>query len=712
MFPAAMRLAVEISTCSADRTGIGYYTEHFVDALLATRSAGDDVVLINNGKPAPELYDRWRDHLRIGGVPVRSIWMQRDANRLLVESGADFAMFPNYVAPLNVACPFVNVVHDLAIIRMPEFFNIGKLASQRPLLPFIVRRAAAVGTVSAASRRDITELLGVPEHRVLMLPGAPHPACRIPSDSEVARVRQTYGLGRRYVVSVGTLEPRKNLPTLLRSFDRLCARTGTPTADLDLVVVGGRGWRDRELLAEIARRKAGGRLHTLGYVPETDLVALYGGAEVLAYPSHFEGFGLPVVEAMACGTPVVTTDVPALREVAGGAAVLVPLGDEAALADAVATFVTDPQARAAARARGLARAATFSWEGSAQQLWRFAHETVAGRKHWNGIAPASKSASTSASTSPIAPASASAIEVSDDPRWAILATVIYADIFDAPISVEEIARTCLGARVSPADVRAQIVTAPLSDLLVVDGAGIVTLRGREQLVELREDGVRRTADLLERHHKVIGALASLPFVRMLALSGGTAHKNARGGDDIDLFVVATAGRAYTAYTMLFLASYLTRRRGILCPNYLVDENHLRIAYHHDLFTAHQAISLVPIAGHDTFDAFVRANEEWVRAFYPAYLPRPPGAKLAASRWQGWAERALGWSLGDEIERLLSVGWRFHLGRRAASAPRPDLVLDPGILKLHLSDHRRRVLENFGARLRTFRERWAAPEARP
>ena len=120
--------------------------------------------------------------------------MQRDANRLLVESGADFAMFPNYIAPLNVVCPFVNVVHDLAIIRMPEFFNLGKLASQRPLLPLIVRRAAAVGTVSAASRRDIVELLGVPEHRVLMLPGAPHPACRVPLPAEVERVRRAYGL--------------------------------------------------------------------------------------------------------------------------------------------------------------------------------------------------------------------------------------------------------------------------------------------------------------------------------------------------------------------------------------------------------------------------------------------------------------------------------------------------------------------------------------
>jgi glycosyltransferase involved in cell wall biosynthesis len=704
-----MRLAVEVSTCSADRTGIGYYTEHFVDALLATRAAGDDVVLISNGKPAPELYERWRDHLRIGGVPVRAIWMQRDANKLLVDSGADFAMFPNYLAPLNVACPFVNVVHDLAIIRMPQFFNIGKLASQRPLLPLIVRRAAAVATVSTASRRDITELLGVPDHRVLMLPGAPHPACRVPPLSEVERVRRAYNLRRRYIVSVGTLEPRKNLPTLLRAFDRLRARAGTPTEDLDLVVIGGRGWRDRELRAEIAARLASGRLHTLGYVPENDLVALYGGAEALAYPSHFEGFGLPVVEAMACGTPVVATDVPALREVSDDATVLVPLSDETTLADAIARFVGDAAAREAARAEGLKRAATFSWEASAERLWRFAHETVAGRAHLAG--------GNGTKTSASAPASAATngeirVEVAgDDPVWSILATVVYADMFDAPISIDEVARTCLGVRLSVGDVRVRVSAPPLAEFLTMDAAGMLTLRGREHLVALRDDGVRRTAELLDRHHKVIGALASLPFVRMLALSGGTAHKNARGGDDIDLFVVATGGRAYTAYTMLFLASYLTRRRGILCPNYLVDENHLRIAYHHDLFTAHQAISLVPIAGLDTFDAFVRANEAWVRGFYPSYLPRPPGATLRPSPLQRLIEGGLRSAVGDEIERLLSIGWRFHLGRRAASAPRPDLVLDPGILKLHLSDHRRRVLKTFAARLNTFRARWGGTEAR-
>jgi glycosyltransferase involved in cell wall biosynthesis len=341
-----MRLAVEISTCSEGRTGIGYYTEHFVDALIATRSGADEVVLISNGKPAPELYDRWRDRLRIGGIPVRAVWMQRDANRLLIESGADFAMFPNYLAPLNVACPFINVVHDLAIIRTPQFFNFGKLALQRPLLPWIVRRAAAVGTVSAASRRDITELLGVPEHRVLMLPGAPHPACAPPPASEVARVRQVYGLERRYIVSVGTLEPRKNLPTLVDGFQLL--RRGRP--ELTLALTGLSGWERRNLAAEGVR--------LLGYVPDEELARLYRGASAFAYSSQFEGFGIPVVEALACGVSAVVSSHPSLDEASGDVALRADPDEPEAFAAALEQALGEP---AGMRERGLAHAARFTW---------------------------------------------------------------------------------------------------------------------------------------------------------------------------------------------------------------------------------------------------------------------------------------------------------------------------------------------------------------
>lgn len=702
-----MKIAVEITTCTAERAGIGYYTEHLVDALIATAAPGDDVFLIGNRRLGSDVSAKWAGRLRTGGAAIRYVWMQTDAARLLAEGGADFAVFPNYLAPIAAPCPYLNVIHDLALIRTPEYFNARKRVLVRALLPFVTRAAAGVGTVSDASRRDVVAMLGVPDERIVMLPGAPHPSCRPSPPDEVARVRARYRLERPYVLSVGTLEPRKNLPLLLQAFDRLLARTGTRSAELDLVTVGGRGWRDRELLAELHRRLPGGRVHAVGYVPEADLVALYGGAEVLAYPSHFEGFGLPSLESMACGTPVVASDVSALREVGGGAAALVPVGDADALAARIAELVEDPRARAQASARGLARAAAFRWERTAERLWAFA------RTH----APIARPVPTPAPVRPVVrfgssfPASAPALSPSPlgpTPSdraldWAILATVTYADLFDAAISVDETARTCLQARVTPADVRRRAAAEPLASLVSLEGHGHLTLRGREHLVARRLEGIRLTRELLERHQKVIAALATLPFIRMLALSGGTAHRNARGGDDIDLFVVAAAGRVYTAYTMLFLASRLTHTRGVVCPNYLIDENHLAIAYHHDLFTAHQAISLVPIAGHHTFRRFVGANEGWVRHFYPGYEPQPPASSHGSAPLQRTFERALG-PLSGLLERSLRAFWRQHLARRVASATGSDVVMAGGILKLHLSDHRRRVLERFEARLGSLRSR--------
>ena len=287
-----MKLAVEVTTCTVERTGVGYYTEHLVDALIALAGPGDEVVLIGNRALAPAAAEKWGARVRTGGAQLRYLWMQRDAGRMLEQVGADFALFPNYLAPLAPLSTYVNVVHDLALIRTPQFFNARKRALMRPLLPVVARGAVAVGTVSEASRRDVMTLLGVPEDRILMLPGAPHPACRPPDAAAIARVRARYGITRPYLLTVGTLEPRKNLPLLLRAFDRLRAMDGTPAAELDLVTVGQpRGGATASRPRSWRSALAAGRVHLLGYVPEDDLVALYGGAVAMAYPSHFGGSG-------------------------------------------------------------------------------------------------------------------------------------------------------------------------------------------------------------------------------------------------------------------------------------------------------------------------------------------------------------------------------------------------------------------------------------
>jgi glycosyltransferase involved in cell wall biosynthesis len=727
-----VRLAVEVTTCTAARAGIGYYTEHLVDALLETRAPGDELVLISNRALAPEITRRWASNLHVEGVASRALWMQTDAPRLLAELGADVAAFPNYVIPLASPCPTIAFVHDLALLRMPELFTVRKRLVMGPLVRKSASAAALVATVSEASRRDIIAWLGVDPERIVLLPGAPHPSCGPVAPSDAAAVRAVHGLARPYVLTVGTLEPRKNLLTLLDAFDQLASEGNRAAADLDLVVVGGRGWRDRRLLRALGARSALGHVRWLGYVSERELIALYGDAALFVYPSRLEGFGLPVIEALACGTPVIASDVPALREVAGDAASFVPPGDAGALAGAIARLLADPTTAARARAEGPRRAQAFSWLRTAERLWTIAREKGPTRERsfpargaaapGVGLRPVSVPVTPLSAAAPApGPATPAAIPAMPDPtgtppgrlrprEWALLGAVTYADLFDAPLPVEEAASWGAGGSLDPGEVRRIVTGGALAAHVTLHPAGYLVLPGRETLVERRLEGVSRTAALLDRHRRTLEVLATLPFVRMLAFSGGTAHHNPGAKPDIDLFVVAAGGHAYTAYTLLFAATKLTRTRGIVCPNYLVDERELKIAYHHDLFTAHQLVSTRPISGHATYLAFCEANADWVRRFFPGFRPRPGNAPTGWPSLQRAAELAFGPATGP-LERFLRWGWRAHMRQRAARARAADVVLANGILKLHLSDYRRRVLQKFGARLSALRSHLEAQEDR-
>jgi glycosyltransferase involved in cell wall biosynthesis len=680
-----MRLAVEVTTCTAGRTGIGYYTEHLVDGLLQTCASQDELVLISNRAPAPELARRWADHLRVEGAPVRALWMQAQAPRLLSGIGADVAAFPNYVAPLASPCPSIVFVHDLALLSTPELFTPRKRLLMRPLLRQSVLAAARVATVSEASRRDITTWLGVDAARIAVLPGAAHPSCGLPAD-DLAAVRARHGLRRPYVLTMGTLEPRKNLLTLLQAWDDL----GPCAAELDLVVVGGRGWHDHELLRALEARRSQGRVRWLGYLPEPELVALYGGAKLFVYPSRLEGFGLPVIEAMACGVPVVASDVPALREVAADAACLVPPGVASPLAAAMKRLLSDENAAQETREKGRLRAQTFSWTRTAEAMWQLARAAgpVRARR-----APAPPPAELSSPPPPLG-AAPDGLRARD---WSLFATVAYADLFDAPLPLAQAVAACIGAAFDEVELRRLLKGPALASRLTLHPSGFLTLVGRENLVERRQEGAAATRALLDRHRRSLGAVAALPFVRMLAFSGGTVHQNPGREPDIDLFVITAAGRAYVAYTLLFLATKFSGTRHIVCPNYLIDENELAIAYHHDLFTAHQLVSAQPISGPGTYLAFCRANEEWVRRFFPAFAPRDALMTLGWPRLQRAAELALR-PVAAPLEGLLRQLWRIYLRRRTARARQPDVVLADGILKLHLSDYRRRVLDRFAARL--------------
>jgi glycosyltransferase involved in cell wall biosynthesis len=710
-----MRLGIEIATCTQARTGVGYYTEHLVDALLETRGAGDEVVLLSNKAPSPELGSRWSAHLRVSGRNMRAAWMQLDVPRLLSETRVDVAVFPNYVVPLASPCTSVVVVHDLTVLRMPQYCTLRKRLLMRLMLRHSIAAASLVATVSDASKRDIETFLDVSPERIALLPGAAHPSCRRAAPDVVRAVQARYGLTRPYVLTVGTLEPRKDLMTLLRAFDRL----GSQAREHELVVVGGRGWRDRQLVRELKRRAAEKRVRWLGYVDEPDLVALYTGADLFVLTSTFEGFGLPVLEAMACGTPVIASDVAALREVGGNVARYVPVGDVAAFASAIERSLGDPQQTALARSAGPAHASEFSWIRTAEALW--ARVRVAGPTRVS--TPVTTTANGTPANTATPAASASARRGADPlpppvhpppaglnaREWALFAAVVYADLFDSALPVERLLSASIGVVFDEAEVHRLVRGASLTPLLTLHPAGFLVLAGREHLVDAIPEREQRARALVERTRSTLAILSRLPFIRALVTSGGIVHRNAGARPDVDLFVVAARDRLYTAYTLLVLATKLTGTRQLICPNYLVDESDLAIAYHRDLFTAHQLVSARPLAGQTAYEALCHANETWIRHFFPSFAAHPPREGNdqtpkgdQPSAWQRAGEGAL-WPLEPALERLLRTAWRMRLRRRAATAPRADVVVSDGILKLHLSDYRRRTLERFAARLAAHRE---------
>jgi alpha-1,3-rhamnosyl/mannosyltransferase len=255
----------------------------------------------------------------------------------------------------------VVTIHDLTLLRFPQWHPADRLALMGPALAPAVRRADHVIVPSRATRDDVLALLRADPDRVSVIPEGVAEAFRPLETAEVAARLEPLGLRPgHYLLFIGTMEPRKNLPRLLEAMERAGSEVGP------LVTAGGRGWHDAGLRDTIARLERAGRARHLGYVADELRPALLAGARAFVYPSLYEGFGLPPLEAMACGTPVVTSNLASLPEVTGDAALLIDPTDVPALAEALVRVWRDAGLRADLRARGLARAREFTWERTAR----------------------------------------------------------------------------------------------------------------------------------------------------------------------------------------------------------------------------------------------------------------------------------------------------------------------------------------------------------
>jgi glycosyltransferase involved in cell wall biosynthesis len=364
------RIGIDYTAAVRQSAGIGRYTRELVGAV-AELDRDNEYILFSAGRDPQQR--RWPDNFSLRALPLTdrhlAILWQRLRVPIPVEwitGRVDLFHSPDFVLPPVRRARTAVTVHDLSFMRHPECSSPPLLDYLMRSVPPSVRRADVVLADSAATRDDLIELLGIPPDRITVVYAAiDHDFGASVDETPPEPTLARYGIRRPYILGLGTLQPRKNFVRLIHAYHQLRERHDIPH---QLVIGGGRGWLDQEIDEAIEGLGLENAVRLAGFIAEKDLPALYHGADVFAFPSLYEGFGIPVLEAMACGTPVVTSTTSSLPEVAGDAALLVEPTNVEALSHALDRLIHEESLRDSLIERGYRQITRFSWHDSARRL--------------------------------------------------------------------------------------------------------------------------------------------------------------------------------------------------------------------------------------------------------------------------------------------------------------------------------------------------------
>lgn len=335
------------------QTGVSRYLTELTRSLRAT-AAGDDTITEFGLKLGP-----------IGRrASTRILWEQSLLAADILRHRLDVFHGPVNALPVALRVPGVVTVHDLAFLRYPQHLPAARRAWLIGAIRHSARSAERVITISEHTARDLVDWLALDPGKIRVIPLAVSPAIRRLSGSELQVFRMRYGIERPYILAVGTLEPRKNLPMLMRAFAAI--RDRVPHR---LVLVGPEGWLTGELHDTIRELGLGDRLVLTGFVSDAELGGWYSASDLVAFPSWYEGFGLPLLEAMSCGAPVLASSTSSLPEVGGDAAVYAAPDDQEAWTSMLLELLGDESARERMSRAGLQRSRAYSWDRSARETW-------------------------------------------------------------------------------------------------------------------------------------------------------------------------------------------------------------------------------------------------------------------------------------------------------------------------------------------------------
>lgn len=378
-----MRIVIDGRPIKKGKTGVGVFTENLVRAIL-TIDRKNKYFLIVSEEPS----DLNAENLHIINLKflnlrfVQRAWENTHLPFLLFKLQADVYFSPSFMLPLftrNALSPYpqkvraffrklklITTVPDVIAFLYPEKFTFLMRRRLSLFLPRSMVVADKIITISMASKRDIIRLFNVPEEKIhVVYLGKDSRYSSTGDTAEQERVRKKFNLPEQYILNVGTIEPRKNLPLLFRAYTRL---PGNLRQQYKLVIAGGKGWYYNEIFQLVRDLQLQSHVLLTGYVPDEDIAPLYQMASIFVFPSLYEGFGLPVLEAMACGVPVIASNTSSLPEIIGDAGLLINPNDELNLTLLLQTFLTDPYKRQEYVQRSLNQAEKFSWQRAAEHV--------------------------------------------------------------------------------------------------------------------------------------------------------------------------------------------------------------------------------------------------------------------------------------------------------------------------------------------------------
>ncbi|MFH1033862.1 MAG: glycosyltransferase family 1 protein [Pseudomonadota bacterium] len=381
-----MRVAIDVRTVTQARSGVGNYVLNLLEALRQVApehefflvGQGRNLEILRQGLPAAPGHRAWLSH---ESHPWGDLWEHLWLPRVLKRNDVQVMHGPATLIPLiRDGYASVATIHDLVAFLYPETVPKKYALYMTWLIKRVVKRAQRIISVSQCTKDDLVRVLGVAPERIAVIHEAAQPGFK-PIDDQAAldEVRRRYGISKPFFYHVGNVEPRKNLLGLLKAFLLL---RGQLKGRAQLVISGQKGWLTGPLYWAMGRMSLGEDVIFTGYMPQEDLPLMMNAALGFVFPSLYEGFGLPALEAMSCGTPLITSNLSSLPEIVGEAALLVEPTDEEAIAQAMWRLFEDAELRQRLSALGIDQAARFSWQQAARQTMQVyldAHREVAGR---------------------------------------------------------------------------------------------------------------------------------------------------------------------------------------------------------------------------------------------------------------------------------------------------------------------------------------------